>query len=430
MIRRVLVALVLCVGWACSASAQIAAVDRLRATTGSVDVTDPTGSITGPTSNSTYDAGTNASIALAGSCADASGVTLAEYSYDGGVWTVLSGTTSWSGTVAIAVGTANVQVRCTDGAGRVAVVDTLAVTRSASSGSTNCNGACLAEVYFSAAQGWSADKMQTGPGSGATPLTCTNAGGVSSIGAIHTGAGTVNWYSTGYATENAKQEGDSNGCSRIVAAADLSGDDRAYRHPRGDGVNIQGGGISVGTWASNLTNISVAWLMRDTAGMGWATSAAGGGSAGTPHYRKDWYFLGSQIIVLGHQGGKWGVHVGCGSVNYAANQGTGVDTYAGLMGGNVSDGLAHEFAVYIDIPTTTIRMWVDDTKVLERTDVNFSCMSAIPSTTMHTDNQSCPDNDNDGVCSGDYLDADDGYTDFDAIIVDTNVSNNGKLEAR
>jgi Bacterial Ig domain len=64
--------------------------------TGAGDTTDPTVSITSPTSNATYDNGSTATIDLGGSSSDDTGVTSVTWSNDRGGSGTTTGTTSWS----------------------------------------------------------------------------------------------------------------------------------------------------------------------------------------------------------------------------------------------------------------------------------------------------------------------------------------------
>ena len=99
------------------------------------------------------------------------------------------------------------------------------------------------------------------------------------------------------------------------------------------------------------------------------------------------------------------------------------------MGGPQGDGKWHEFAWHGNISRTTLRIWIDDVLVFERTDMPWAMYgyAAFPNG-YYPSNQGVVDNDDDGIGDGDEASSPDLFTDYDDHTVDTAVSNNGKLE--
>jgi hypothetical protein len=203
-------------------------------------------------------------------------------------------------------------------------------------------------------------------------------------------------------------------CDEVISAANFGGGagGRGFRHYRGEGTNNNGGSMQ---WQWSAES-AISWCVRIrySSGFHWL-------SDGNPHYTKDLYFnVLTPFVVFGHQGGAWGYNV-YGATNYPGS----ID-WVGLMGGANGDGVFHEFAGVIDIPNSTLKLWVDDALTLNETAVNFNPITSIGWTAPS--NQNHVDNDNDGIGVGDETGATDGYTDYDDFVVDTNVSNGGKLE--
>jgi hypothetical protein len=300
------------------------------------------------------------------------------------------------------------------GAILIAAVGALTLhARQAASSSDNCNGPCLAKVSFTDAEGWTSDHTQIGD---SDPKACHGHPGKAGTGfdGIHTGPGTVSDHG-GWDTEN-------HFCDQIIAAANYSGGagGRGHRHFRGDGSNNNGGGLKI-AWGSSLSNLSACSRIRYPTAFRWVTDR-------NPLYIKDWNLsLVSPYLIVGYQGGAWGFHVSVGSSNYPANQRRSKGDWVALMGGATGDNQFHEFAWYADVATTTLKMWIDDTLVVHYRDVNFRGLTAF-APNMFTSNQREADIDNDGEGVGDEAGSTDSWTDYDDIVVDTGVTNGGKLE--
>lgn len=361
----------------------------------SVDSTNPVATITAPTSGTTHDAGSTEPLTtLAGTCTDNVGVSVVTWVNDRGGSGTATGTTSWSvASISLFSGDNVLTVTCQDTSGNTHA-DVLTVTYTPAGSGNNCNGACLIETSFTAAQGWDGEKVISSPG------TCPQ--------------GTENWTTDSFQSgvepwSNEITPVNSN-CGHVTTAANYSGGagGRGFRSYVGDGAN-QGSGELALNWATGgQTNLSVCSRMRyiPQSGDGWIGD--------DPHYTKDFYFINGGYIILGYQGGAWGV-----------SPGTGPDRGGSVGWAATNDGNFHEHAWYIDIAGGIIRVWVDDTLTGSWTGISFG-FASFPNG-VHTSNQSEGDSDGDGVAYGDtsYTDM---TTDYDDIVIDTDVTNNGKLE--
>jgi hypothetical protein len=144
----------------------------------------------------------------------------------------------------------------------------------------------------------------------------------------------------------------------ITAAANnpAGGGGKGFRHLRGNGTNINGGGLQI-SLPTSVNEMWVRFYMRYSLGFQW--------SGGGPGYTKDHYWggCGSGCIIFGIQGGAWGINYNGGtnhpsSLNWSASQ-----------GGATGDGLWHvyEYHVKQNGAAGTIEIWVDNVRVLNKT---------------------------------------------------------------
>lgn len=167
----------------------------------------------------------------------------------------------------------------------------------------------------------------------------------------------------------------------IIDAANAPGSvGKAFRHTRTP--TTMSGGLKF-VFAS-LTDVSVSFRMRYSPGFMYS------GSGGAPGFTKENY--GNGIIIYGHQGGAWGVNVG-GSVNYPGSL-----NWTGLYGTNGSDGQYHCHEYRLNFVARTMEVWVNGTKTLNRTNVDFRGTTAWDN--FFVSNQSA-------VTVGEYTDYDD-----------------------
>lgn len=404
--RRLWFTLVACALFGAAPYAQGVITRLVRVGTSAADVTNPTATIT-TNGGADIDNGSSATLTtLAGTASDNVGVTSVTWVNDTGGSGTATGTTSWSiSNIALQSGANIITVTAHDAAGNTGT-DTITVTYTPAGGSgNNCNAPCLVDVSFTVGQGWEADKTNaggncTGPGSGSTDFA-----------GEHTGVGTIGNGGAGTSGVN---------CDTVITAANFSSGagGRGLRAYRGDGVNRIGGGITL-SWGTKYNNMSFCYMMRPQAGSAWL-AYDGLGPANDPSYTKDWYLLFSTggIFILGQQGSGYGVHTGA---NISGSYG-----WYEMMGNNrVADGNWKEIAIYADIPSTTVKVWVNDSLVFSTTSADFRSLTAFDQQ-MYNSNQRHFDSDNDGL--GEGVDSAVGYYDYDDIVVDTAVSNGGKLE--
>ncbi|MBI5643652.1 MAG: heparin lyase I family protein [Deltaproteobacteria bacterium] len=178
---------------------------------------------------------------------------------------------------------------------------------------------------------------------------------------------------------------------------------KGQRHWKGDGSNNNSGGLSV-SLTSAQKELWIRWYMRYEKGFKWSPltydkilyiHTSSSGTDAIP----EWY--GSDSFNIYAQGGTG--HVRCSTCGWSTT-----------MGGTVSDGLWHSYEVHIKMDTNgsngVAEAWVDDTKVLTNSAVNFGTKSGWQSFLIGS-NQYSPSN---GKCMA---------TDFDDIAV----SNTGKI---
>lgn len=135
------------------------------------------------------------------------------------------------------------------------------------------------------------------------------------------------------------------------------GGGNGFRHYRGIGTNVTGGGIKI-TMPKPLTEMWVRQCMRWSPGFAWR--------GGSPSYTKDhyWNVGGSNFLIFGHQGGAWGLHTAHGSTNIPSS----VD-WSDTQGGAVGSGKwnCFEYHVKQNGANGVVEMWVDGKLALTRT---------------------------------------------------------------
>lgn len=136
------------------------------------------------------------------------------------------------------------------------------------------------------------------------------------------------------------------------------GGGKGFRHYRGEGINVLGGGIRI-DMPKPLTEMWVRQCMRFSKGFAWI--------GGLPSYTKDhyWNVGGSNFLIFGHQGGAWGLHTAKGSVNIPSSV-----TWADTEGGFVASGTrwnCFEYHVKQNGANGLVEMWVNGKLALERT---------------------------------------------------------------
>lgn len=146
---------------------------------------------------------------------------------------------------------------------------------------------------------------------------------------------------------------------RIIAEANNpnGGGGKGFRHYRGDGQNVGGGGLSI-EFPADVPELWGRLYMRYQLGFAWSP-------AGTPIYTKDMYVnVGTPSAwVFGIQGGggRWGIFNGRTGI-------PSTQTWSATMGGPVGDGLFHCYEFHIQHGAgARIEMWVDSVQVLNTT---------------------------------------------------------------
>ena len=146
---------------------------------------------------------------------------------------------------------------------------------------------------------------------------------------------------------------------QITAAANnpAGGGGRGFRHWRGDGTNINGGGFSMNL-PTALTEMWMRFYMRYQAGFQWSLL----------NYTKDVYFHDGTVLTLGfHSANSWGVSVISPSVNLYGNYG-----WQSVMGNSTSDGLWHCYESHLKAgPSGIAESWIDGVLVHSNTNVSF-----------------------------------------------------------
>jgi hypothetical protein len=175
---------------------------------------------------------------------------------------------------------------------------------------------------------------------------------------------------------------------------------RGFRHWRGDGQNNNGGGLTIALPAP-VQEVWVRFYMRYQAGFAWTN--------GAPQYTKEHYWNVGQRgqFQFGFSSGMVYLHTYQGST---ANL-TSSKTWASINGGNTGDGQFHCYEYHVKMDTNgsngIAEIWYEGTKVMTRTDVNWSNGGATWSEFVLGDNQYNPSN------------GSSRFTDYDDIAVST-----------
>lgn len=141
---------------------------------------------------------------------------------------------------------------------------------------------------------------------------------------------------------------------RIIAEANYpgGGGGKGFRHYRGDGTNVGGGGLSI-QLPSSYTELWGRFYMRYQLGFAWLN--------GQPHYTKDLYVnVGTPPAwVFGIQGAaSWGIFNGQTGIPSSKS-------WASTMQGPTGDGQWHCYEWHIQHgPNARIEIWVDNAQVL------------------------------------------------------------------
>ena len=172
---------------------------------------------------------------------------------------------------------------------------------------------------------------------------------------------------------------------QILVAANFpgGGGGKGFRHWRGIGSNVTGGGLTI-TLPAPVTEMWVRLYMRFSDGFAWTTP--------DPNYTKDMYWnVGGAFLIFGHQGGGWGLHSSDGSQNIPSSSGWA----------NTPPGQWHLFEYHVKQDGGVVEVWVNGQQVLSRSGVSLG--NATWDFFALGENQCC-------VATG-------GYTDYDDIAI-------------
>lgn len=193
---------------------------------------------------------------------------------------------------------------------------------------------------------------------------------------------------------------------QITGDANYSGGkgDKGFRHWKGDGQNVNGGGVEI-VFPAAQKELWIRWYMRYEQGFSWSSlvydkilyihTGVLGTDTAFIHY-------GLNEMVPSAQGTSDPYQVRTGSVGWEQTQ-----------GGSVGDGLFHAYELHLKMDTDGTngigRVWIDGILRAENTHVNFSNASATarlgwPNILVGS-NQATPNN---SKCS---------YVDYDDMIV-------------
>lgn len=322
----------------CSATAEMQmprVLNAVRPPPASGDVTPPTVTITAPTDQATYDAGTTTPLTtLAGTCSEtiASGRWANAATGGSGAISTGVGTTSWT-VVSISLITPSnaITVYCTDAAGNESAADTLTVSLSSGAAVT-----VYLDEDFDACADWT-----TGYGVGADSAVCGAADGLRP-------------YSSG-STSNA-------GLTTLESSAACEGGSgKCILHRRGDGWNNTAGGVK---WLANpttLTRLYVCFDMKYQSGVRFRNSA-GTLTGQTPIQTKEVYVNAAMPIRPSFT---WGFHGSNGGIN-VVNPGSDNSAAANagwptLAPSNVSDGAFDKIEMLWEFASNGDRKsWIND----------------------------------------------------------------------
>lgn len=184
---------------------------------------------------------------------------------------------------------------------------------------------------------------------------------------------------------------------QIIAAANYpgGGGGLGYRHYRGNGSNVNGGGLII-SFSPAVTEVWVRFYMLYSLGFGFTGSG--------PIYTKDHYWnQGGNYLIFGIQGNHaWGI-TDISSPNHNGNL-----SWSGSQGGITGDGLWHlyEYHVKLDNPNSILEIWIDNVRVLNATGLTLgsSPLSWFELGSNQADVTNC-----NPVC----------YTDYDDIAIST-----------
>ncbi len=222
------------------------------------------------------------------------------------------------------------------------------------SASGGCPAGCIIQTDFSTAEGWTQDASQWQ--TGGTPSNSTMSvtfGGID--GTRQTGFSNNE---VGHASGGTQNQGS----DVVIAAADLDGNGRGYRHYRGGGGdNNNGGGMNV-QFAGSSSEVQFSYKFRYAAGYG-----------NVPGYTKDVYWVdrGGRVVIPGYQGGGFGFNT-LGANNYGSTV-----TWTRLYGGTISDGKTHCIEYYFNTATSRGIVWFDGVKVLDSRAINYGAFSGF-----------------------------------------------------
>lgn len=135
---------------------------------------------------------------------------------------------------------------------------------------------------------------------------------------------------------------------QILVAANRPGSAGCgFRHYRGVGSNVCGGGLKI-TLPAPLTEMWVRQWMRNNLAY----------SGGRPSYTKDHYWnVGGNFFIFGHQGGAWGLHTSAGSANIPSS----------IAYPATDDGQWHCYEYYArQSGGGYVEMWIDGVLCLQR----------------------------------------------------------------
>ena len=159
-----------------------------------------------------------------------------------------------------------------------------------------------------------------------------------------------------------------------------------FRHYRGVGDNVNGGGLKI-TLPHPVREMWVRLYLRFSPGFSW--------DYGVPQYTKEMYWNvgGGPFLIFGYQGGGWGLHTSTGSVNIPSSA-NWADTPAGQW---------HLFEYHVRQDGGVVEMWMNGEQVLSRTGVDLG--TSPWGYFALGENQCC-------VATG-------GYVDYDDVAVST-----------
>jgi hypothetical protein len=193
---------------------------------------------------------------------------------------------------------------------------------------------------------------------------------------------------------------------------------KGQRHYMGDGTNENGGGTDI-TLNSPQNEIWFRFYMKYSSGFAWDA-----GETNPLSYDKIIYIdvSGSYSVIFEFR--LWSRTTiwteASGGLNYDCNTGReeclneNFANFVSVNGGYTGDGQWHMYEIYLNNQTDTAKVWIDETLIYHRTDIDFEGAGTHPGFQHFVigSNQGYPDN-----CTGDGQCCSGAYADFDDIAI-------------